>query len=212
MDRYSERRNHGRLIYEAEIAHDLPARNKVYEGRLYNFSKGGLYFESDQSIFPGEEVFIIFKDNPETTGDEIMFQLPFGVKIVWHISRPDSFFQYGYGAHYIDKNDSLEKSIKLQESELMQLQAENSAAEKDPREHPRRNFHKSYRLCYRNQNYNGEVKNISKGGVYIKTDIKLKVGKPIRIAISRSKIRRKSYLTGLIVRINTDGFGVKFDS
>ena len=212
MDLSSERRTQIRFVYEADISHDLLAHNHVYKGKLHNFSKGGLYFESDQSIFPGEEVFIKFKDQSETTSDEIMSQLPFGVKILWQNDQPGSFFRFGYGAHYIDKNDSLVKSIKIQEIEQKNLQGKNSAIEKDPREYPRRPYRKSLRLNYKDKKCSGEFKNISKGGVFIKTDIKFTVGKKIRIVIQGSKIRNNVSLKGLIVRINTEGFGVKFDS
>ena len=212
MDLNSERRTHRRFIYEANISHDLLAHNNIYKGKLHNFSKAGLYFESNQSIFPGEEVFIIFKDQPDAISREIMSQLPFGVEILWQIDLPGNFFRFGYGAHYIDKNDSLVKSIKINDLTQNKSQKKNSAIEKDPREYPRRQYHKSIRLNYKNRNYRGEFKNISKGGVFIKTDIKFAVGKPIKLAIPGSKIRSNISLKGLIVRISTEGFGVKFDT
>ncbi len=210
MDLNSERRSHKRFVYEADISHDLLAHQHLYKGKLYNFSKGGLYFESDQSIYPGEDVFIKFKDRQDSVDDDIMSQLPFGVEIVWQNDLPDSFFRFGYGAHYIDKNDSLVKTIKSPELEQENLQDKNLAAEKDPRAYPRTQYHKSIRLTYKDKNYCGEFKNISKGGVFIKTDIKFTVGKKIRIVNPGRNIRKNFYLKGLIVRINTDGFGVRF--
>jgi Tfp pilus assembly protein PilZ len=197
-------------VYEADISHDLLAHNHVYKGKLFNFGKGGLYFESDQSIFPGEEVFIKFENQQDSISDGIMSQLPFGVEIVWQNDLSDSFFRFGYGAHYIDQNDSLVKSIKLPGIELKNMQNKNLETEKDPREHPRRQYHKSLLLSHQERNSRGEFKNISKGGVFIKTDIKFTVGKKIKIVIPGSKIRKNVYLKGLIVRINKEGFGVKF--
>jgi Tfp pilus assembly protein PilZ len=212
VDLNSERRTHRRFVYEANISHDLLAHNHIYKGKLHNFSKGGLYFESNQSIFPGEEVFIKFKDQPEAISNGIMSQLPFGVEILWQIDLPGDFFRFGYGAHYIDKNDSLVKSIEIKELAQNKLQKKNPAIEKDPREYPRRQYHKSIRLNYKDKNYRGEFKNISKGGVFIKTDIKFAIGKQIRLAIPGSRIRNNISLKGLIVRISTEGFGVKFDT
>ena len=212
MDLNSERRTHRRFAYEANISHDLLSHNDIYKGKLHNFSKDGLYFESNQSIFPGEEVFIKFKDQPEAIDNGIMSQLPFGVEILWQMDLPGKFFRFGYGAHYIDKNDSLVKSIKIKDLKQNNSQKKNSAIEKDPREYPRRQYHKSIRLNFKDKNYRGEFKNISKGGVFIKTDIKFTVGKKIRIVIHGSKIRNNVSLKGLIVRINTEGFGVKFDT
>ena len=211
MDVNSERRIYRRFVYEADISHDLLAHNHIYSGKLYNFSKDGLYFESDQSIFPGEEVFIKFQKQPGSAKDDILAQLPFGVKIIWQNKLSDSSFRFGYGANYIDRNDSLVKTIKVPELESHNLQNKTPEAEKDPRKYPRKPYHKSIRLTYKDKNYQGEFKNISRGGVFIKTSIQFPIGKQIRIAMPGSKIRNNFYLKGLIVRINTDGFGVKFE-
>ena len=212
MDFNSERRTHRRFVYEADISHDLLAQNHIYKGKLQNFSKGGLYFESDQSIFPGEEVFIKFKDQQDTVDDDIMSQLPFGVQIIWQNDLPDSFFRYGYGAHYLDKNDSLVKTIKIPGLEQENSRDKNPQAETDPREYPRKQYHKSIQLTYRDKKYWGESINISKGGIFIKTDIQFSVGKKIKIVLPGSNIHKNLSLKGLIVRVNTDGFGVKFIS
>jgi Tfp pilus assembly protein PilZ len=211
VDLNSERRHYRRFVYEADISHDLLAHNHIYKGKLHNFSKGGLYFESDQPIFPGEEVFIKFQNQPDSIKDDIMSQLPFGIKIVWQNDLSDSSFRFGYGAHYMDKNDSLVRTIRIPELEPKNSGNNTLEAEKDPREYPRTPYHKSIRLSYKDKFYRGEFKNISRGGVFIKTNIQFPVGKQVRIAMPSSKIRNNFYLKGLIVRINTDGFGVKFD-
>lgn len=210
MDLTIERRNHRRFVYEADIFHDLLASENIYKGRLYNFSKDGLYFESDQPIYPGEEVFIKFAGQPHSTGDDIMSQLPFGVEIVWQKKQPDSPFQYGYGAHYLDANDSLVKTIKIAGIKQVDWPDNSQQTEGDPREYPRRQYHKSLRLSYKDKNYTGEFKNISRGGVFIKTDIRFTVGKQIRLVIPGSKIRKNIKIQGWIVRINAEGFGVEF--
>ncbi len=68
MDSNSERRIYRRFVCETDISHDLLAHSHIYKGKLQNFSKGGLYFESDQSIFPGEEVFIKFQNQHLVVG------------------------------------------------------------------------------------------------------------------------------------------------
>jgi hypothetical protein len=103
------------------------------------------------------------------------------------------------------------KTIKIPELEPDSLQDKTVEAEKDPRAYPRTPYHKSIRLTYKDKYYRGEFSNISRGGVFIKTNIQFPVGKQIRIAMPGGKIRNNFYLKGLIVRINTDGFGVKFD-
>ncbi|UCD78748.1 MAG: PilZ domain-containing protein [Desulfobacterales bacterium] len=53
-----ERRNHKRFKYEAFISHDVSSDDIIHPGKIFNFSRGGLYFESDEAIYPGEEVFV----------------------------------------------------------------------------------------------------------------------------------------------------------
>jgi Tfp pilus assembly protein PilZ len=212
VDFSAERRRHRRFVYEAQLSHDILAHNNIYKGKLYNFSKVGLYFESDQTIFPGEEVFIKFEGQQESINQDVMAQLPFGVEIVWRKDLPDSSFRYGYGANYIDINDSLVKSLKILKTEQQNSQNRKLDAEKDPREYPRRLYRKTLLLSYKCKNYKAEFKDISRGGVFIKTDIRFTVGKQIRIAVPGSEFRKDYKLKGWIVRINTEGFGVKFDS
>ena len=211
MDLNIERRNYRRFVYKAAITHDLLTHIDIYKGQLCNFSKGGLYFESDQAIIPGEEVFLKFKDQPDSINDDIMAQLPFGVEIVWQNDLPNSSFRYGYGAHYIDSNDSLVRNIKIPKIQQENLLNKNLAAEKDPREYPRKRYHKSLLLNYKSKKYRGAFKNISRGGVFIKTEIKFTVGKQIKMVFPGSKIRNNLKIKGWIVRINKEGFGVKFD-
>jgi Tfp pilus assembly protein PilZ len=206
-----ERRHHRRFVYEADISHDLLARHHIYKGKLYNFSKSGLYFESDQTIYPGEEVFIKFEDQPDSINEDMMAQLPFGVEVVWQNDRTDSSFRYGYGAHYLDINDSLVKSIKIPENKREKLLNHNLETEKDPRAFPRRQYHKLLILSYKSKHYKAEFKDISKGGGFIKSGLKFTVGKQIRLIVPGSKIRKKIQFKGWIVRINAEGFGVKFD-
>jgi hypothetical protein len=211
VDLNTERRRHRRFFCEAEISHDILTQNNIYKGKLYNFSKVGLYFESDQTIYPGEEIFIKFEERQGSYSDDFMTQLPFGVEIIWQNDLSESSFRYGYGANYIDMDDSLVKNLKTPQFYSDNSQKNNLDTEKDPREFPRRSYRKTLLLSYKNKKYKGEFMNISRGGVFIKTGIRLQVGKQIRILIPGSKIRKDNNLKGWIVRINDEGFGVKFD-
>ena len=207
----TERRKYIRFKYEADISHDLITQTDIHNGKVYNFSKGGLYFVSSQTIYPGEEIFIKFEHQQDAINDDNLTQLPFGVKILWQKDLSDSSFRYGYGAQYIDNNDSLVKSIKIPGFERINRPKNPLDTEKDPREYPRRLYRKSLILSHKNQSYKGQFANISRGGVFIKADTKFLVGKQIQIVIPGSEFRKNIKLKGWIVRRNSDGFGVKFD-
>lgn len=211
MDIYTERRKYRRFEYEADISHDLLTHHNIYAGKISNFSKDGLYFESDQTIHPGEEIFIKLANPPDSSGDDSLPQLPFDVKIVWHKNLPASAFRYGYGAQYLDPRDVLVKNIETAEIKKTAPADNIAQGDEDPREFQRRVYNKPLAFGYNNQYYRSLVTDISRGGAFIKSQLKLSLGKKIIIVFPGSKIRRKSKLKGFIVRRSAEGFAVKFD-
>ncbi|MEJ2170243.1 MAG: PilZ domain-containing protein [Desulfobacterales bacterium] len=211
MDIYIERRKYRRFKFEAFILHDLLTHQDIYAGKIGNFSKVGLYFESDQMIHPGEEIFLKLKKPPDPTGDDSLPQLPFVVKILWHKSLQASSYRHGYGAQYLDPGDALLKNGKPADIEGTGLQIHQTKADEDPRAYPRRIYNKPLVFDYENQYYRSLVKDISHGGAFIRTKLKISVGKKVIVVIPGSKIRKKSKVKGWIVRRNPEGFAVKFD-
>ena len=211
MDIYIERRKYRRFKYEATILHDLLTRQNIFGGQIANFSKGGLYFESDQSIHTGEEIFLKLTKPAEASGGDSLPQLPFVVKILWHTNLPASAFRYGYGAQYLDPQDALVKTIESAEAGKTDRKHHAPQDDEDPREYPRRAYNKPLVFDYKNQYYRSLVTDISHGGVFIKTKLKMSLGRKVIIVIPGSKIRKKSKIKGWIVRRNPEGFAVKFD-
>jgi Tfp pilus assembly protein PilZ len=211
VDIYLERRKYRRFKYEAIILHDLLTHQNIFDGKIANFSKGGLYFESDQTIQPGEEIFLKLTKPVEASAGDSLPQLPFVVKILWHTSLPASAFRYGYGAQYLDPQDTLVKTIESAETGKADRKHPPAQDEEDPREYPRRAYNKPLVFDYKNQYYRSLVTDISHGGIFIKTKLKISLGRKIIIVIPGSKIRQKSKIKGWIVRRNPEWFAVKFD-
>ena len=104
-----ERRKHKRFKYEAIISHDIMSLEIIYSGRVHNFSNGGLYFESDQTLYQGEEIYIWTGNNPNLADSDT--QILIAVEIMWHKDAPGSAFKYGYGAKLTNANDAFGKFI-----------------------------------------------------------------------------------------------------
>ena len=207
-----ERRKYRRFKFEAIILHDLLTHQNIYTGKIANFSKGGLCFESDQTIHPGEEIFLKLTKPSDESGDDSLSQLPFVVKILWQRGLPASSpFKYGYGAQYLDSADALVKNIEIADSGKTARKTKPATDDEDPREYPRRTFNKPLVFDYKNHYYRSLVTDISYGGAFIRTKLKITLGRKIVIVIPGSKIRKKSKIIGWIVRRNTKGFAVKFD-
>ena len=95
----TERRKHRRIKYEAVISHDVSNNGNIYPGKMFNFSKGGLYFESDQTIYPGEDIFVGLTIHAASPGKEK--QLLFEVKILWQEALEESARCCGYGGEFL---------------------------------------------------------------------------------------------------------------
>ncbi|UCF90740.1 MAG: PilZ domain-containing protein [Desulfobacterales bacterium] len=53
-----ERRKSVRIKYKSEVLHSTNPPDFLYKGTMYNFSEGGLYFESQEDLLPGDEISI----------------------------------------------------------------------------------------------------------------------------------------------------------
>lgn len=204
----TERRKHKRLKSGASVSHDILTLEIVHAGRIYNFSDGGLYLESDQILYPGEEIYILTANRPQLAESDTQFFL--SVEIIWQENLHSSLYRYGYGAKLLETNDALARSMNTAKLEKTQQDGiiDNGI---DSRQSPRRLFNKSFLFTHQNQRCKGYIKNISRSGALIETRNKLSLGKTIILAIPERKSRKDRYLKGWIVRLNSRGGGVKFD-
>ena len=94
-----ERRKYERIPCETPILHNTSPPDFFYKGTMYNFSKEGLYFESNDDLLQGHEIAISIKKPPQQFVKKS--HQYFDVKIIWcrEIQRPS--YQVGYGAKLI---------------------------------------------------------------------------------------------------------------
>jgi len=94
-----ERREHKRFPCETTILHDTSPPDFFYKGTMYNFSKKGLYFESNEHLLKGHEISISINKPPQQF--RIKPHQNFSVKIMWYQELQGSSYQSGYGAKII---------------------------------------------------------------------------------------------------------------
>jgi len=104
----SDQRYKKRFKYEATIWHDNLFPEIFYETKMRNLSQGGIYFESDQTLYAGEKIYIAIKDPSASDND---YKDCVQVEIKWRKILTDSKFQYGYGAQFMDSRNILLESI-----------------------------------------------------------------------------------------------------
>ena len=79
------------------------------------------------------------------------------------------------------------------------------------REFPRRPFSTSVELSTNGLTYTCFIQNISDGGVFIHTDFDFNIDQQITMTFSLSRAEKDIKIGGKVVRIDSQGVGVKFD-
>ena len=209
MELYTDIRDKKRFNCNAEVSHDNLLPDVFYPARMYNFSRGGLYFESDQRLYIGDYINYRVKYPAQPSGNDTHYQ--FGVEILWRQQPQHSSLKYGYGSKFINPNQTLENIIDLSKLEKQRIPQKNAEKEKDPRTHPRRPYNRSLVLITQNRNFKGLMTNISRSGAFIKTQNQFSVGQIIVILVPGHKKHKDVKLTGYVVRLNRSGVGVIFD-
>jgi len=168
-----------------DISHDNVIPDIYYDGIISNLSRGGIYFESNESIFPGDEISVTVKKLNEE-------EITFDVYIIWKEQLPNSPFRFGYGAKPVNPKESI---VQIGDQDINRI----TEAE-DKREYKRKIYNKQIRLKNHNQNYNGRIRDISRGGTFIETDSIFPIGKKIVLTLSGKMARKSVRLIGWIVR------------
>jgi len=74
----------------------------------------------------------------------------------------------------------------------------------------RKPFRRATIFVCQNRYFSGIIANISKGGLFIETRNCFLPGQIIKLVISRTKIGKGVMLTGEVVHLRREGFGLKF--
>ena len=190
-------RSHREQRYKChvDILHDIVIPDIHYDGIIHNLSSGGIYFESNEQILPDDEISITVR---RLNKEEITFD----VYIIWRKELVNSSFRFGYGAKSINPKESI---VQICDQEFNRKnETENE------REYQRIIYDNQIRLKYQNQEYPGRIRNISRGGAFIETNLIFPIGKNVILIIPVEKTRKNVRLRGWIVRRNNLGFGIKF--
>ena len=195
MDTNPEKRNNVRMDYRGPITIENIKAGVMYRAKMMNFSANGLYFEADNLLQPGEEIFVGIDNSPFASSQDT-YEC-YRVKIVWRKKLKKSAFYYGYGAkHTIDPRQA-------------KSQKGDSTGWNDIRKHQRKSYSKSIRFAAKELIFEGFLKNISSAGVFIEANENFSAGQILSFEIPLKK-NQKATVKGEVVLSSPDGFGVKF--
>jgi len=170
-----------------------------------------LYFESDQAIYHGEDIFVALAMHADSSGKDT--QLLFEVRILWHKEVEASPRCYGYGGKFLNAHDSFTGTGQIQEKENEKKVSPiyDFLGENDARKYIRKPYRKMLLFSYDSNDYKGFVSNIGRGGAFILTNENFVLGGKIKLVVPASKTRKAAKVTSWIVRISLDGIGVSFE-
>jgi hypothetical protein len=194
MNSNPEKRDNTRFDYQAPIVLEDAKFGILQGARMFNYSDFGLYFETDHFLAPGTDIYIGIPNSPYTPDPDIYER--YHAIIKWRKPLKESSFYYGYGVRFLDA-DPLDRPI-------------NRGIES--RRHQRKACSLYVKYAVQRKIFPGEIKNISLGGVFLKTNENdgLDVGQQLQLAIPN---RKKGNVIKRYARVRWSthsGFGVRF--
>ena len=204
LDQRGEKRFH----YAAILWHENILPGRFYKARIYNISRKGLYFESDQTLYQDEEVYI--SDTKPAACDNSPANCT-AIIIKWRKELRDSVFQFGYGAKFSNPKNSFLKTVNKKKLIGGQVKGTKGRHKKDPREHIREIYRKGIVFTIKNRKYKGLMTNISRGGAFITTRHKFALGQFLKLDLQEDNTCKNGKLKGWVVRLSPNGIGIKFD-
>ena len=195
MDNQIEKRLHKRMNRDTMVTLESLQTGVNEDTRMVNYSDNGLYFESDQVLQPGAEVFIEIENY---LYDQTEPYICHHAKIIWGKKLKEAPYAFGYGAQYVRLLNQQNSS----ETDSDQI--------KDLRKHPRKYIAKRVIFRIGKKYLNGFISDISLNGCFIENRAFLNVGQIIGLAIPGTKFVGNNILTVEVVRLSPTGVGVIF--
>lgn len=191
-DQNSERRTHARLDYQARIKIEHREVGIFHDAHLGNFSKAGLYFESDFFLVPGTHIFIGIDRSPYPPSPGVYECYRSVVR--WRRYLDEAAFDYGYGVELIAKIDPSGPKGRVRET----------------RRHLRKSCEIPTLVACNRRRIRGVIQNASRGGVFIKCSDRLEAGEKVFLTIPLKNKQKLISRVGEIVWVDKNGLGIKF--
>jgi Tfp pilus assembly protein PilZ len=203
-----ERRTSNRTLYETPVTQENLDSGVFTYCKMYNYSKDGLYFESDTKLSPGEEIFIGIENSPYHP-DPGVYEC-YHATIRWREEKKDSAYKFGYGVRFYNPDELATFTDHRVVTEKLDLQDESHNVQDEKRKFPRYPYHKSIHYFAQSRLFEGVIKNICRSGAFIQSKHKFKVGEKLSVVLPFVKRENGAMVKGEVIWTDEQGFGVKF--
>ena len=190
-----EQRHHLRKYQQKLVILESLQAGINADSRMLNSSDGGIYFESDQLLLPGSNIFMRIENFPHRQTESYICH---HAKIKWGKRLQNAHFAYGYGAEYIaipNQQNSADAAV----DEFREL-----------RKYPRKHCAKPATVGRGKQIFNGFISDISRNGCFIENTEFLDTGQILELVIPGTSFSKNNRLKVEVVRLSPVGVGVKF--
>lgn len=195
MDKNLEKRESVRIDQTSSLKIKNLKSGKIYNARMFNYSKNGLYFETDSVLESGDQICIGIQDSPYVSSKGV-FEY-YRSEIRWRKKLADSYFEYGYGVKLSTKlNKQSSKSANLKKI------SEVNKNQKAP-------IRKIIKFADRSRSYEGLIKEISPSGIFFATEDTFEEGQILTFSVPL-KNGKEAKINGQIVWADDERFGVIF--
>lgn len=221
MDPNPEKRDNTRFRHVSPITYEDLEQGVYSQSKMFNYSKDGLYFESDLKIDIGESVFIGIENSPYAKEADV-YEC-YHVVVKRRQKLYSSVYKYGYGVQYENPPQEqdpdtladrpvavLSEEVQPEEDQPEEAhpEAQDIQVKKDLRRHERISLSKTINCFTKNQVFQGRITNISPSGAFIETGQRFLTGQGLAIALPF--IKQGTMVKAEIVWRNDQGIGVKF--
>jgi len=178
---------------------------------MKDYKNGGLGFESEAPVTPG--TIVLVGSETRATGEKRQAEKHKAltcsrVRINGCKPRRSSESRYGYQVERVgnpreSESETTDFSMKL---------ADKSGSSSKPRERRRHVRVPYYRFVYflcDEKYYEGVTKDISSGGLFIRTRGKLSVGTVLTLSIPKNPFEKQRTIQAEVVRVEAGGIGVR---
>ena len=195
MEKNIERRENARIDQITPLKIKNLKSGKIHNARMFNYSKNGMYFESDSILQTGDQIYIGIQDSPYAPSAGLLEY--YRAEIRWHKKLKDSYFQYGYGVELSTTGNA--KSSK-------KIYFKDDKYTKESQKKPNR---KTIKFADRNRTYEGLIKDVSSSGIFFATEETFEKGQVLTFEVPQ-KNGNIVKINGQIVWADDEGFGVIF--
>ena len=175
-----ENRKNTRFNHTSSLQVKNLQSGKIHNAKMFNYSREGVYFESDSVLNPGMQVYIGIQNSPYASLPDVLEY--HRAEIMWRRKLKCSFYRFGYGV----KLGSLDNKQTSKSNEIIKT--------KNSRIHPRKPYKQSTMFSTQNGIFEGTTKNISPTGVFVMSKKAFEVGQTLTLALQ--------YKDGKDVKIN----------